>query len=773
MLTKIKNFMYVAAALLWALPALARVTPINEYSGSDMKVSSSEETYTCASYPNYYETKQYNARCTQRTLTNGKTKCWECYCDKSTYQFTASQCNSEGFVPDDSARCTVGDVSTYSNCNCNSTKNYLSSTLYVDNVSSAFTYGGTNASISGSSGKNLTCYQYDKFTCKTGSLLKPDMLSSISGSATSTKLITKNNYDSPYLTYTAKSTLKSISDSKTSFCTTAVTPNAPLSKSVPTGNDCAEYSTATANYFNNQAYYYFNGNCSTNGKCLGSGNAFDCVVASSPSVSTYNPDSKTAGSVSCRFTSGCSIGMITKDDGTKYVCAGDNNTTINGTDSTQINSNYFNLTNIVAGNVTCRKVDGCANEYELHTMKQVNTALEAQIIRDDISLNATEDEMYLYDAQTLGIVQDDPELYSFTVCRKPSGCNIDNGYYDIACPTGCWNGLLSWWYGGGGSSTSTIEEVTTATFSSKVLNASGLAVVVFTTDWCGPCKMMLGNSQLQALNGVDNVKIYQVNSENSASIADSYNVSSLPTTVFFKGGASVDSVQGANISTIVEKINTLKNSSDSGGDSGDTPVMSKWTCNICGYVHEGTTAPSSCPICGAAQDEFAKKVDYTTCKKGDALTINASTGGCSSSIDDTAKSVLMFFAKSPTDSNKVIAGNIASLRASIGNNSLQNNIKSAATLSNVEILYANYCNAASGGYSTTSMNYIYNNPNLVQVANNWVQVSYPGSDFCIIGTESVVLPVDVDGNAMAPVTTFNTSMCPVTVFICSREESLL
>jgi len=30
----------------------------------------------------------------------------------------------------------------------------------------------------------------------------------------------------------------------------------------------------------------------------------------------------------------------------------------------------------------------------------------------------------------------------------------------------------------------------------------------------------------------------------------------------------------------------------------------KWTCKVCGYVHEGDTPPDECPVCGASRDAF-------------------------------------------------------------------------------------------------------------------------------------------------------------------------
>ncbi len=32
--------------------------------------------------------------------------------------------------------------------------------------------------------------------------------------------------------------------------------------------------------------------------------------------------------------------------------------------------------------------------------------------------------------------------------------------------------------------------------------------------------------------------------------------------------------------------------------------MKKWVCGICGYVHEGDSAPDKCPQCGAAAEKF-------------------------------------------------------------------------------------------------------------------------------------------------------------------------
>ena len=36
-------------------------------------------------------------------------------------------------------------------------------------------------------------------------------------------------------------------------------------------------------------------------------------------------------------------------------------------------------------------------------------------------------------------------------------------------------------------------------------------------------------------------------------------------------------------------------------------TMAKWVCSICGYVHEGDSAPEQCPVCKAPAEKFIKQ----------------------------------------------------------------------------------------------------------------------------------------------------------------------
>ena len=41
--------------------------------------------------------------------------------------------------------------------------------------------------------------------------------------------------------------------------------------------------------------------------------------------------------------------------------------------------------------------------------------------------------------------------------------------------------------------------------------------------------------------------------------------------------------------------------------------MKKFVCSVCGYVHEGETAPEKCPVCGSFLEEKGKKNPKIVC----------------------------------------------------------------------------------------------------------------------------------------------------------------
>ncbi len=75
------------------------------------------------------------------------------------------------------------------------------------------------------------------------------------------------------------------------------------------------------------------------------------------------------------------------------------------------------------------------------------------------------------------------------------------------------------------------------------LVSSGVVLVDFYADWCGPCKML--GPILEAFSSSRNdVRIIKVNVDQHEAIAQKFGIMSIPTLMLFKGGSMVSSKQG-------------------------------------------------------------------------------------------------------------------------------------------------------------------------------------------------------------------------------------
>ena len=80
-----------------------------------------------------------------------------------------------------------------------------------------------------------------------------------------------------------------------------------------------------------------------------------------------------------------------------------------------------------------------------------------------------------------------------------------------------------------------IEKVTAQNFDEKVKNNSGLTVVDFFATWCGPCKMLAPILEETASEYKD-VSFCKVDIDEEMSLAQDYQVMSIPTLILFKNG---------------------------------------------------------------------------------------------------------------------------------------------------------------------------------------------------------------------------------------------
>ena len=84
-----------------------------------------------------------------------------------------------------------------------------------------------------------------------------------------------------------------------------------------------------------------------------------------------------------------------------------------------------------------------------------------------------------------------------------------------------------------------IDKIYQEEFAEKVINSPNTVVVDFFADWCGPCKML--SPVLEKLDSMNpDVGFYKVNIDENPSLADEFEVRSIPNVVIFKNGQAAD-----------------------------------------------------------------------------------------------------------------------------------------------------------------------------------------------------------------------------------------
>lgn len=70
--------------------------------------------------------------------------------------------------------------------------------------------------------------------------------------------------------------------------------------------------------------------------------------------------------------------------------------------------------------------------------------------------------------------------------------------------------------------------------------ASGVVLVDFWAEWCGPCQMMLPILADFAAEMWDKMKVWKVNVDDSPALAQQFRVMSIPTLIVFKDWQMVE-----------------------------------------------------------------------------------------------------------------------------------------------------------------------------------------------------------------------------------------
>ena len=87
--------------------------------------------------------------------------------------------------------------------------------------------------------------------------------------------------------------------------------------------------------------------------------------------------------------------------------------------------------------------------------------------------------------------------------------------------------------------------VTDGSFQAEVEQAPGLVLVDFWAEWCGPCKAIAPILDQIAVEYAGKLKITKMDVDANVQTPVRFNVRSIPSLLFFKGGKHVDTVVGA------------------------------------------------------------------------------------------------------------------------------------------------------------------------------------------------------------------------------------
>jgi thioredoxin 1 len=88
-------------------------------------------------------------------------------------------------------------------------------------------------------------------------------------------------------------------------------------------------------------------------------------------------------------------------------------------------------------------------------------------------------------------------------------------------------------------------EVTDKTFQSLVIENPLPVLVDFWATWCPPCRMIAPFIEQIAADFEGRAAVFKVDVDQNHTLAQQYDVRSIPTLLFFKGGVVKDQVLGA------------------------------------------------------------------------------------------------------------------------------------------------------------------------------------------------------------------------------------
>lgn len=114
--------------------------------------------------------------------------------------------------------------------------------------------------------------------------------------------------------------------------------------------------------------------------------------------------------------------------------------------------------------------------------------------------------------------------------------------------------------------------ITSPQHLTEVLNSSRIVVADFYADWCGPCKTVAPiYEQLSSqLSKPGSITFTKIDTDAQKQIAQTYNISAMPTFLIFKGGRETKRIRGADPKGLNEAVKQLAREAGEAGEGSSS-----------------------------------------------------------------------------------------------------------------------------------------------------------------------------------------------------------
>lgn len=89
-----------------------------------------------------------------------------------------------------------------------------------------------------------------------------------------------------------------------------------------------------------------------------------------------------------------------------------------------------------------------------------------------------------------------------------------------------------------------VLQATDTNFKTDIATSSGLSMVDFWAEWCGPCRMLGPTVEALADEYAGKMKVYKMNVDENPETPTQFHIRGIPTIIFFKNGQAVDQLVG-------------------------------------------------------------------------------------------------------------------------------------------------------------------------------------------------------------------------------------